>query len=230
MLSGSVTEHNSLGVAMLVIFDCDGVLVDSENLSNGVLAEMLAEQGLGMSTAEARAAFQGMRLDEVLAAAERMLGRALPPDWIERYERRRTIVFRADLQAIEGAASAVQAIQGAGVRVCVASQGKLEKTSLSLQLTGLAPLFAEATRFSAYSVPRGKPSPDLFLHAAASMGAEPAACVVVEDTPSGVLGAARANMRAIGYAADADARALRAAGAAATIDAMADLPPLLGIA
>jgi HAD superfamily hydrolase (TIGR01509 family) len=213
----------------LVIFDCDGVLVDSENLSNRVLAEMLSEEGGRLSTLEARAIFQGMRLDEVRLAAERIVGHSLPGDWITGYERRRSSVFEAELEPIAGAAETVRALRDAGIETCVASQGKLEKTALSLELTGLAELFATQARFSAHTVERGKPAPDLFLHAAASIGFEPAACLVVEDTPSGVLAATRARMRVVGYAADADAGALREAGAELTIDAMPELLKVLAV-
>ncbi|MGH2904498.1 MAG: HAD family hydrolase, partial [Solirubrobacteraceae bacterium] len=110
----------------------------------------------------------------------------------------------------------------------VASQGKLEKTRLSLGLTGLRDLFRDTALFSAYSVPRGKPHPDLFLHAAEVMKAEPSRCAVVEDTPSGVTAAVSAGMRAIGYAADSDELALRQAGAE-ILQSMEDLPALLGL-
>jgi HAD superfamily hydrolase (TIGR01509 family) len=217
------------GTPGLVIFDCDGVLVDSENHSNRVLGEMLGEHGQPHSTAQAREIFQGMRLDEVKLTAERMLGRELPADWIEVYERRRSAAFERELEPIAGAAQTVGALRDAGVAVCVASQGKLEKTRLSLQLTGLAQLFPDDARFSAHDVPRGKPAPDLFLMAAATMGFAPSVCVVVEDTPSGVLAASRAEIRAIGYAADSDADALRAAGAAETIEALPELLNLVGL-
>jgi len=110
----------------------------------------------------------------------------------------------------------------------VASQGKLEKTRLSLELTGLRDLFAEQALFSAESVPRGKPHPDLFLHAAGAMGVEPAACVVVEDTPSGVTAAVAAGMRALGYGADSDEAALQRAGAE-IVGSLDQLPGLLGL-
>jgi beta-phosphoglucomutase-like phosphatase (HAD superfamily) len=112
--------------------------------------------------------------------------------------------------------------------VCVASQGKLSKTRLSLELTGLRDMFAEDALFSAELVPRGKPYPDLFLHAARAMGVDPAGCVVVEDTPSGVTAAVAAGMRAIGYAADSDERALRRAGAE-LVWALNELPERLGL-
>jgi HAD superfamily hydrolase (TIGR01509 family) len=212
----------------LVIFDCDGVLVDSETISNAVLARALTEQGLPTTRAQSRRDYQGLVLAEIDSRAQAKLGRPLAKDWIERYERDRTTVFRRELRAVPGVAEAVQRIKTAGVSVCVASQGKLEKTRLSLKLTQLDPLFPEEALFSAYSVPRGKPHPDLFLHAAASMAAEPARCAVIEDTPSGVTAAVAAGMRALGYAADSHEVALRRAGAE-TLLAMDELPSLLGL-
>jgi HAD superfamily hydrolase (TIGR01509 family) len=214
------------GRCQLAIFDCDGVLVDSERLSNGVLAEMLSAQGLPTTLARARREYQGLLLGEVLERAQMQLGRALPPGWLEDYERERAEVFRRELRAVPGAADAVARVRAAGMSACVASQGKLTKTRLSLELTGLRSLFTDEMLFSAEQVPRGKPHPDLFLHAARVMGAQPHACVVIEDTPSGVSAAVSAGMRAIGYAADGDEQALRTAGAE-IVHALAELPARL---
>jgi HAD superfamily hydrolase (TIGR01509 family) len=214
----------------LVIFDCDGVLVDSEVISNGVLAQMLSAQGLPTTLSEARRDCQGLLLSEVLANAEAKLGRSLPAGWLADYERERAEAFRRELEPVPGAAEAVQQVSAAGISVCVASQGKLEKTRLSLGLTGLLDLFPDRALFSAYSVARGKPYPDLFLHAAGVMGAEPSRCVVVEDTPIGVTAAVSAGMRVLGYAADADETELREAGAEALLSSLTELPPLLGLA
>jgi HAD superfamily hydrolase (TIGR01509 family) len=212
----------------LLIFDCDGVLVDSESISNGVLADLLTAEGMPTTLSEARRAYQGLMLSEVLARAEARLGRALPDDWLATFERERAARFRRELRPVKGANEAVRRIAAAGIPVCVASQGKLSKTRLSLALTGLDRLFPEDSRFSAYSVAKGKPAPDLFLHAARAMGAEAAGCVVVEDTPSGVRAAVSAGMRALGYAADSDERALRAAGAE-VFHALEQLPGLIGL-
>ena len=210
----------------LVIFDCDGVLVDSLSIACGVLAQMLTDEGLPMTLMEARRDYQELLLAEVVTRVEAKLGRTLPPDWLDRYERDRADAFRQELRPVPGAAQATRRIKAAGIEVCVASQGKLSKTSLSLALTGLDGLFPEAVRFSAYSVAKGKPAPDLFLHAAASMGIEPAGCIVVEDTPSGVTAAVAANMRVLGYAADSDEQALRDAGATAILRSLDELPKL----
>jgi HAD superfamily hydrolase (TIGR01509 family) len=212
----------------LVIFDCDGVLVDSEVISNRVLAAMLTDEGLPTTLPQARREYQGLLLADVLARAEARLGRSLPEGWLARYEAERAEAFRRELRPVTGAVETVECLRGAGLRVCVASQGKLEKTRLSLALAGLDRLFPEHVRFSAYSVANGKPAPDLFLYAAATMGVEPVACAVVEDTPSGVRAAVAAGMRAIGYCADSDERALRDAGAE-PLASLDELPRLLGL-
>jgi HAD superfamily hydrolase (TIGR01509 family) len=212
----------------LVIFDCDGVLVDSEAISNEVLARSLTEEGLQTTLAQARREYQGLLLAEVDSHAQAKLGRPLTEGWLERYERDRTAAFRRTLRAVKGANETVKRIAAAGVPVCVASQGKLEKTRLSLSLTKLDDLFPEDVLFSAHSVARGKPHPDLFLHAARTMGAEPPGSVVVEDTPSGVTAAVAAGMRVFGYAADSDEQALRRAGAE-TLLALDELPAALGL-
>ena len=210
----------------LVIFDCDGVLVDSEPISNAVLARALNREGLETTAEQSRRDHQGLLLADIVARAEAKLGRSLPEDWTERFERDRAEVFHRELQPIPGAAQAVERATAAGLAVCVASQGKLEKTRLSLELTGLRRLFPEGALFSAYEVPRGKPYPDLFLHAAAKMGMSASCSVVVEDTPSGVEAAVAAEMRVLGYGADSDEAALRAAGAE-VFGSLNELPALL---
>jgi HAD superfamily hydrolase (TIGR01509 family) len=212
----------------LVIFDCDGVLVDSESISNEILARLLTVEGLSTTTAEAGRQYQGLLLAEIVSQAEAKLSRSLPKDFLERFERERAAAFRNELRAIPGAAQAVRRVSAAGVAVCVASQGKLSKTRLTLGLTGLRDLFPANALFSAESVPRGKPEPDLFLHAARLMGAEPACCVVVEDTCSGVTAALSAGMRALAYAADGDEDALLLAGAE-SLSSLDELPKLLAL-
>lgn len=213
----------------LVIFDCDGVLVDSEPISNDILATMLTAAGLEISPSECRSSFQGKLLADVVAGAEQRLGGPLPPGFLDRYEHDRAVAFRDRLRPVLGAVGAVRAIKAAGVAVCVASQGALSKTELTLGLTGLLPLIGNDVLFSAYSVPRGKPFPDLFLTAAEVMGARPDDCVVVEDTPSGVRAALAAGMRALGYVGDADEQALRDAGAE-PLRSLAELPGHLQLA
>lgn len=218
----------SVLVHELVIFDCDGVLVDSEAISNEVLARVLTREGLSTTPTEARRDYQGLLLTDILTRAEAKLGRELPPGWLAEYEHIRAETFHRDLKPVAGAAEVVQRVKAAGLKVCVASQGALAKTRLTLGLTGLRELFPPGVLFSAHDVPCPKPDPGLFLHAAATMGVQPSACTVIEDTPSGVVAAVAARMRAIGYAADSDERALRNAGAE-IIRSLDKLPELLGL-
>jgi len=217
-----------VGDLQLVIFDCDGVLVDSEPISNRVLAAALTAEGLPTTLEDSLAEHKGLLLSDIVARAEAKLGHSLSAGWTAGFERDRVDAFRLELKPVPGAGAAVERVLAAGLAVCVASQGKLEKMRLTLGLTGLRDLFSDGALFSAYSVPRGKPHPDLFLYAAGSIGVEPSRCVVVEDTPSGVTGAVSAGMRALGYAADSDEQALREAGAE-VFRSMDQLPALLGL-
>ncbi len=199
----------------LVIFDCDGVLVDTEPMSNAVLARCLTEAGLPTTAEQALATYRGLLLGQVRELAEQRLGRPLPDDFLDRYERERDVAFRAgELAPIPGAAAAVTTLSDAGIAVCVASQGRRSKTEMTLTMTGLRPLFGPDALFSSHDVPRGKPSPDVYLHAAAAMGSPPEQCVVVEDTPIGARAGIAAGMHVLGLAADpAAARELAAVGA-----------------
>jgi HAD superfamily hydrolase (TIGR01509 family) len=217
-----------VSVIELVIFDCDGVLVDSEAISSTVLAQSLSEHGLTTTPAEARRDYEGLLLRDIDARASAKLGRALPEGWLECFQRERADVFRRELEPIVGAGEAVEAITAAGVPVCVASQGKLEKTRLSLALTGLDRLFSENVLFSAWSVERGKPFPDVFLHAAEAMGVEADRCAVVEDSVLGVTAAVAAGMRVLGYAGSSTAEELCRAGAE-PIDSIGEVPLRLGL-
>jgi HAD superfamily hydrolase (TIGR01509 family) len=193
-----------------------------------VLARMLVAEGLDLSVEQTRAEYQGLLLTEVRTKTEARLGRRLPEDWLTRFEHERAARFERELRPVSGAAEVVETLKRAGVPVCVASQGTLSKTSRSLSLTGLEHLFGDAVRFSAHSVARGKPAPDLFLHAARTLDADPSGCVVVEDTASGVAAGRAAGMRVLGFAADADEAALRAAGAE-LFHSLPELPALLGV-
>jgi HAD superfamily hydrolase (TIGR01509 family) len=212
----------------LVIFDCDGTLVDSEGISTEVLARSLSEHGLATTAAEAQREYQGLLLSEIDALAGERFGRPLASGWLETFERERAERFRRELRPVTGAAETVREIKAAGIAVCVASQGKLEKTRLTLELTGLRELFAEEQLFSAWTVARGKPHPDLFLHAAAAMGVEPRECVVIEDSTSGIEAARAARMRIVGYAPQDGAELLRA-GADELVSSLDQLPARLGL-
>jgi HAD superfamily hydrolase (TIGR01509 family) len=208
-----------------VIFDCDGVLVDSEAIANRVLAEHVTAAGLPMTVAEARDVFLGKRWHEVVADVEERLGSTLPDNWWDRHHQEREKAFREELQAVPGVASVLDVLASAGVPCCVATQARLEKMEATLEITGLASYFPAATRFSADQVARGKPHPDVFLYAADQMGIAAASCVVVEDSPQGVTAAIHAGMRVLGYAPESDGEELPRAGAR-TFHDMAELPAL----
>jgi HAD superfamily hydrolase (TIGR01509 family) len=212
----------------LVIFDCDGVLVDSEPISGEVLARVLTVCGLPTSTEEAVTIYKGQIMTEVVRISEERLRGRLPADFTARFEGERAEEFKRRLRPIPGAAEAVRTVSAAGIAVCVATQGKAEKTEMTLGITGLRRLFGEHAVFSAYLVPRGKPFPDLFLHAASTIGVDPADTVVVEDTPIGARAGVAAGMRVLGYAADSPAAELREVGAE-PFDSLSEVPGLLGI-
>jgi HAD superfamily hydrolase (TIGR01509 family) len=200
------------GAISLVIFDCDGVLVDSEPISNRVLSEAITEAGLPTTCEEAKASFSGHRLAEIVTSIETRLGKPLPDQWLAQFEERRAEAFRRELKEVSGASRAVPAIRASGLSICVASQARLEKSLLTLKLVGLLEYF-EGNIFSASMVERGKPYPDLFLYAAGKMGHAPERCAVVEDSVLGINAARAARMRAFGYAGAGNACALRSAGA-----------------
>jgi len=207
----------------LVIFDCDGVLVDSEPVANRVFARALEEIGLHMPFAEVCERFVGLPMSRCIEIVERQLGRPVPGDFVSRLQERTFERFRAGLEAVRGVSDALDRIDAP---VCVASSGEMEKMNLTLGLTGLLPRFA-GRMFSASEVSRGKPHPDLFLHAAATLGAAPECCAVVEDSLPGVQAARAARMTVFGYAGRDAGERLEAAGAT-LFRSMAELPRLLG--
>ena len=206
----------------LVIFDCDGVLVDSEPLSNRILAERLTAIGLPTTVDESMRDFMGRSWATCAALIEQRLGRPLPEDFADGYHDELYEALRRELQPVAGVQAALDAI---GVPACVASSGAPEKIRTSLGATGLLERF-EGRIFSATEVEHGKPAPDLFLHVAARMGVEPAACLVVEDAPAGAAAGRRAGMDVLGYA-ELTAPALLEAEGARVFRSMADLPALV---
>ena len=212
----------------LVIFDCDGVLIDSESLVNRIHAELLAECGFAIGEAALLERFCGMSDKEMCAIIEREAGRQLPADYADRIAAAVAREYPRSLKAIDGAAAALAAI---ATPVCVASSSLPGQLRLGLAATGLAGYFGDNV-FSAAMVARGKPAPDLFLHAAARMGAAPAQCIVVEDSLPGIAAAAAAGMTAIGFTGGSHCRPghgarLADAGAALVIDRMTDLIPTI---
>jgi HAD superfamily hydrolase (TIGR01509 family) len=179
----------------LVIFDCDGTLVDSEELGTSVLLEMASELGLHLPLRETNLLFRGWQLDRCVAQIETWLGRKLPDDFVAQVRLRTRSTFEAKLQPIPGAVELVQALR---LPMCVASSGPREKIELSLSLTGLLPYFKDRI-FSGYELGSWKPDPGLFLHAARTLGVEPARCAVVEDSLVGVQAGIAAGMQVFAY-------------------------------
>lgn len=212
----------------LIIFDCDGVLVDSEPIASRVLADSLTAIGYPLTAQQALARFTGMSLASVLEDVEAEWGRRLPAGFRELLRERDFAAFREELQPIAGLPGVLGEIE---LPRCVASSGALAKMRFTLGLTGLLPWF-EPHLFSAEMVARGKPAPDLFLLAAEKMGVPPPACVVVEDSVAGVIAARAASMRALGFLGGGHttpetAERLRAAGAETIFADMRALPGLL---
>ena len=210
-------------MARSVIFDCDGVLVDTEPVGNAVLARLLTEHGLPTTVEECMRDYRGRSMASCIALAQERLGTALPPDFADRYYAAIGAAFERELQPMPGVVDALDRI---ALPSCVASSGPHHKMRLTLGRTGLWPRF-EGRIFSASEVQHGKPAPDLFLHAARSMGFDPAHTVVVEDSVPGVQAGRAAGMRVLAFAHDTDAGALAAAGGEPFAD-MAELPGLLG--
>ena len=186
----------------LVIFDCDGVLVDSESIADRCFVDALAEIGLRRTPAELARAFRGRRLDDCLDKAEAWLGRPLPEGFAEQLQARTYAAFRSELEPISGVAEALAVIVcDRGLDVCVASSGEPSKIAVSLATTGLVKYFGDRV-FSAREVPRGKPAPDLFLDAAARCGALPERSVVIEDSLPGVEAGLAAGMEVLAFVAE----------------------------
>jgi HAD superfamily hydrolase (TIGR01509 family) len=207
----------------LVIFDCDGVLVDSERIAVRVEAELLAELGWPLSQAEIVERFMGRTTEYMDEAIEAQLGSRLPGDWRDQFQRRYREAFAAELVPVDGVLDALDQI---AVPTCVASSGSHDKLRFTLGHTGLYERF-EGRIFSGYEVANGKPAPDLFLHAAARMGAGPARCAVVEDSLYGVLAARAAGMRVFGYAGGLTPADRLEGEATVVFEDMRELPRLL---
>jgi HAD superfamily hydrolase (TIGR01509 family) len=196
------------------------VLVDSEPISNRVLAGLLTEVGLPMTPEESVEAFMGRSWKTVTDYSERALGRPLPEGFRRRYLDAMFAAFETELAPVPGVRDALERID---LPCCVASSGSHEKMRWTLGHTGLLDRFSGRI-FSATEVEHGKPAPDLFLHAAARMGWEPSDCAVVEDSPAGVEAAFAAGMTAFGYAGRTPAAQLQPAR---VFTDMAELPALL---
>jgi HAD superfamily hydrolase (TIGR01509 family) len=210
----------------LVIFDCDGVLVDSEIITNQVYVKMLNELGVPVTLDDMFEQFVGRPMSYCWELVEKMLGRPLPPRLVEEYRLRTTAALEAELKTVRGIEKTLDALDARGVPFCVASSGTHEKMQTTLGLTGLLPRFAGRI-YSVTEVARAKPAPDVYLYAAAKNGIDPAACCVVEDSPTGVTAGVAAGMTVYGYCGLTPRERLADAGAQFTFDEMERLPDLL---
>jgi HAD superfamily hydrolase (TIGR01509 family) len=212
----------------LAIFDCDGVLVDSEGLAHQVLIEALSQFGIELGLEQAMSLFMGNSLEQNVAVIERLLGRPLPanffPEWREQLYAR----FRSEpVRAVEGIVEVLEALI---VPACVVSNGPLRKMQTTLGVTGLLERFGPHLYSPESGLP-GKPAPDLFLAAARDFGADPARTFVIEDSPKGVAGAVAAGMRVFGYAGSGHVNPAELADAGARVfTRMSELPGLIAAA
>ena len=211
-----------------VLFDCDGVLVDSEPLTHGVLCAMLNEAGWALSLEECMRIFVGKTVRSEAARIEAHTGQPLTDAWMAQFYARRNVELQARLQPIPGAVDAVRAIHAQlDGRIACASGADRQKVEMQLAQVGLAPYFGDRV-FSGHEMPRTKPAPDVYLAAAAAVGISPDRCLVVEDTVTGVAAGVAAGATVVGYSPSAfghgSPEALRAAGAVWVIDDMGRLP------
>jgi len=214
-----------------ILFDCDGVLVDSEPITNGVLRELLAERGWSMTPDECMRFFVGKAVRDERATIEARTGQPLTDDWMQLFYERRNGALEANLQVIAGAHASVEAAQRhTQQRIACASGADRFKVEMQLRKVGLMDYFAGRI-FSGQEMARSKPAPDVYLAAARHLDAAPPRCLVIEDTPTGVLAGVAAGATVWAYCPrPGQAAALRQAGASELFGQMADLPQRLAAA
>ena len=195
-----------------LIFDCDGVLVDSEYLASRVESELVRELGLTLGVEEAHALFLGKTVDGVLDAIAARSGTRPSSAWAYNWAFATAHAFLRELKSVDGVGVAVEELRRRGHRMAVASQSPLARVRLSLQVAGLAGQFGEHIYVTSM-VARPKPAPDIYLLAAERLGTAPADCIVIEDSPASAAAARGAGMRVIGYAPGKTFEAMRASGA-----------------
>jgi HAD superfamily hydrolase (TIGR01509 family) len=226
VLAASNAGASGLNGIRLVIFDCDGVLVDSELITNRVYAKMLNELGVPVTLDDMFEQFVGRSMAYCWELVSNMLGRPVPEHLVEEYRARTTAALELELKAVQGIEESLNTLEAIGMPYCVASSGTHEKMRTTLGLTGLLPRF-EGRMFSVTEVAKAKPAPDVFLHAAATCKVAPSHCCVIEDSPTGVAAGVAAGMTVYGYCALMPERRLAAAGAHHTFSVMRELPDLL---
>lgn len=195
-----------------LIFDCDGVLVDSEYLASRVESELIRDLGLKLSVEEVHDLFLGKTVDGVLDAIAARTGQRPSSAWAYNWAFATAQAFRHELKMVDGVGAAVDTLRRRGHRMAVASQSPLDRVKFSLQVAGFHDQFGDHMYVTSM-VPRPKPAPDVYLLAAGKLGAAPADCIVIEDSPAGAAAALGVGMRAIGYAPDKSFEAMRKSGA-----------------
>ncbi len=206
----------------LVIFDCDGVLVDSEPIANEVGAEWITSLGWSMDADEARARFLGLSDSAMFTLIEQKIGRSITAEEIAQNHERITARFAAELQAIPGVVAVVEDLAARSIPLAVASSGERAKILTNLAKVGLLNYFG-AQISSANEVAKAKPAPDVYLLAARKAGFVPSECLAIEDSPNGVLAAVRAGIQVIGFARETPASDLTTAGAHQVFETMAEV-------
>jgi HAD superfamily hydrolase (TIGR01509 family) len=207
----------------LVIFDCDGVLVDSELITNRIFARMLNEMGIAVSLDDMFEQFVGRSMPQCLELTAGLLGRPVPDEFMPEFQARAAAALKLELKAVPGIE---QVLATMDIPYCVASSGTHEKMNTTLGVTGLLPKF-RGKMFSVTEVANSKPAPDVFLYAARQSCVDASTCAVIEDTPTGVRAGIAAGMTVFGYCALTPRQKLIAAGAHYTFECMRDLPELI---
>ena len=210
----------------LVIFDCDGVLVDSEAIGNRFISEALTLAGIPISAEGALSKFLGGKLTQIKEDAEKQLGFSLPANWVDEIYKKQFSEFRKNLKSISGIEDVLDVLERINTPVCVGSNGPLNKMEVSLGVTKLKDRFLGRI-FSADQVENPKPAPDLYLYCADQMGVLPQHCLVIEDSPRGASAGVAAGMSVFGYTGGGDNSALKKVGCIETFDTMQEIAAFL---
>ena len=210
----------------LVIFDCDGVLVDSEAIGNRFISEALTLAGIPISAEGALSKFLGGKLTQIKEDAEKQLGFSLPANWVDEIYKKQFSEFRKNLKSISGIEDVLDVLERINTPVCVGSNGPLNKMEVSLGVTKLKDRFLGRI-FSADQVERPKPAPDLYLYCAEQMGVLPQDCLVIEDSARGASAGVTAGMTVFGYTGGEDDSALKRVGCTKVFDNMREIAAFL---